>query len=69
MNRTLLLFVILFCYQCVNANLGAVDAAAQPAAPDYSLQKNWSALPFRADAADKLPKGEEWIDDSLKAVI
>lgn len=42
------------------------NAADQPTAPDYSLEKNWSALPFRKDAADKIPKAEKWVDDSLK---
>jgi len=37
-------------------------------APDYSIEKNWSALPFRKDVADALPKNENWISDSLKEV-
>ena len=37
-------------------------------APDYSHEKNWSALPFRKDVADKIPKNETWIHDSLKQV-
>ena len=44
------------------------DAAKQPAAPDYSLESNWSALPFREDAADKIPDDERWVSDSLKDV-
>lgn len=44
------------------------DAIHQPKAPDYSLSGNWAALPFRIDAADVVPKGEVWIDDSLKKV-
>jgi hypothetical protein len=44
------------------------DPAKQPAAPDYSLAANWSALPFRVDAADKIPDEEQWISDSLKDV-
>ena len=39
---------------------------AQPSAPDYSKEKYWSALPFRKDAADNIPAGEQWINDSLK---
>ncbi len=38
----------------------------QPLAPDYSNEKYWSALPFRKDAADMIPKSETWINDSLK---
>lgn len=44
------------------------DASQQPKAPDYSLSENWSALPFRIDAADFVPKGEKWIDDAQKTV-
>ncbi len=28
-----------------------------PAAPDYAIEKNWIALPWRADAADTIPNG------------
>ncbi|MDZ4845553.1 MAG: DUF3089 domain-containing protein [Chitinophagales bacterium] len=44
------------------------DAQTQPPAPDYADEKNWSALPFRTDAADAIPKSETWINDSLKEV-
>ena len=37
-------------------------------APDYTDQANWSALPFRTDAADHVPQGEVWLSDSLKGV-
>jgi hypothetical protein len=36
--------------------------------PDYSLEKNWAALPFRKDKADNIPRNEAWIPDSLKPV-
>lgn len=39
-----------------------------PVPPDYSLEESWSALPFREDVADVLPKNEEWVNDSLKKV-
>lgn len=42
------------------------DAETHPLEPAYSVDRNWSALPFRADAADALPKEETWISDSLK---
>jgi hypothetical protein len=66
--RSVLLFSCLTVCFCVSAQLPAFDPAQQPAAPDYSLEKNWSALPFRTDEADRIPKWEEWISDSLKAV-
>ncbi|MCB9185483.1 MAG: DUF3089 domain-containing protein [Flavobacteriales bacterium] len=39
-----------------------------PSAPDYSQESSWSALPFRLDAADVVPEGEQWVSDSLKEV-
>lgn len=48
--------------------LPSFDSQTPYPAPDYSLEQNWSALPFRVDAADEIPKGETWISDSLKNV-
>ncbi len=64
-------FVLLLC--CIaeisfSQQLKSFDTETHYPAPDYSLQQNWSALPFRTDAADKVPKGETWIHDSLKKV-
>ena len=36
---------------------GTFDAANAVAAPDYSLQINWAALPDRTDPADLVPEG------------
>lgn len=66
--RSVLLFGCLIVSVCVSAQLPAFDPAQQPAAPDYSLEKNWSALPFRTDEADRIPKWEIWVSDSLKQV-
>lgn len=67
-RHLLLLAIIAFCIP-VNAQLPEkFNANDQPAAPDYSQEKYWSALPFRKDAADVIPGGEQWIDDSLKQV-
>lgn len=44
------------------------DEEIHPAAPNYSLESSWSALPFRDDVADVLPKNEIWKSDSLKDV-
>ena len=63
-SLNLLAFVML----AVAVNAQSFDPTRQPAAPDYSLTANWSALPFRADAADKIPADEQWVDDSLKGV-
>lgn len=48
------------------AQLPPFIPAEQPAAPEYSKPENWAALPFRADAADFIPKGETPVSDSIK---
>jgi hypothetical protein len=62
------LFLFAFAFLTTTVNSQSFNPKDQPAAPDYSLTKNWSCLPFRADAADQLPGGEQWVNDSLKAV-
>ncbi|MDB5283018.1 MAG: hypothetical protein JWO06_2093 [Bacteroidota bacterium] len=63
--KSFLLFALALLPTIVKGQFNPKD---QPAAPDYSLAKNWSSLPFRVDAADQLPGGEQWISDSLKNV-
>jgi hypothetical protein len=49
------------CRGCVNAILEpkqAFDPARAPAAPDYSDEAHWAALPDRDDNADVAPEGE-----------
>ncbi|MBL4587673.1 MAG: DUF3089 domain-containing protein, partial [Flavobacteriales bacterium] len=46
----------------------AFDQENHPNSPNYSEEVNWSALPFRLDVADVVPKNEKWINDSLKNV-
>jgi hypothetical protein len=41
------------------------DAAAAPPAPDYADDAQWSALPSRADLADRGPTGDPPIDPRL----
>ena len=50
------------------AQITDFDTEVHASAPDYAFAENWSALPFREDVADVLPKGETWISDSLKKV-
>lgn len=66
--RTFTFSVALLLVAIVNAQLPAFNPADQPAAPDYAKAENWSALPFREDAADDIPKTETWVSDSLKPV-
>lgn len=68
MKRCLMIIVIACLCDSVFAQLPAFNPADQPAAPDYSKQENWVALPFRMDVADEIPKNEKWVNDSLKEV-
>ena len=68
--------IILTCLICLLSlgvfsqknGLGPFKPEDQPAAPDYTQEKYWSALPFHKDAADVIPKDEQWVSDSLKDV-
>lgn len=64
------IFTILWCFliHIAIAQQTVFRPEQQPAAPDYSIEKYWSALPFRTDAADKIPDTEQWVNDSLKNV-
>ncbi len=67
--RTLCISAIMLFAATVFAQLPSTfNPNDQPAPPDYSLEKNWSSLPFRKDAADKIPNDEKWVNDSLKPV-
>jgi hypothetical protein len=52
----------------VNCQTTDFDGESHPTAPDYSNPTSWSALPFREDDADVLPKGETWVSDTIKEV-
>jgi len=67
--RTFLLFAcVILTIDAATQVPATFNPTEQPVPPDYSLGKNWSALPFRKDAADKIPNDEKWISDSLKLV-
>lgn len=68
MRYSLLLMVLMYGFNSFSKGLPPYNTAEQPAAPDYSDTKYWSALPFRKDAADLTPKSEQWVNDSLKQV-
>lgn len=50
------------------AQTATFDMETHASAPDYANPDHWAALPFRTDVADVLPKGEQWVSDSLKQV-
>ncbi len=65
------LLTLLLCLITIHATAqlpAHFDSKDQPAAPDYTVEQNWSALPYRTDAADVIPPDEKWISDSLKGV-
>ena len=68
MKLRLLLFAFCIPAIALSQALKPFDTETHYTAPDYSLEQNWSALPFRTDAADEIPKGQIWISDSLKTV-
>ena len=63
-------FLIAFCFPLIafSQQLKPFDSEEHYPGPDYSLGQNWSALPFRNDVADRVPRGETEINDSLKSV-
>jgi Protein of unknown function (DUF3089) len=69
MLHRLLLLVLCFGFLGVSGqSLPPFAASLQPQAPDYALPKYWAALPFRDDVVDIVPRGAQWVDDSLKLV-
>lgn len=51
----LFLFLFLCLAACATRPKNGYDLNRIPAAPDYSLDENWAALPWREDVADSLP--------------
>lgn len=68
MKKYIFLFLAIQSILTFSKSLPPFKDTDQPKAPDYADTKNWSALPFRKDAADLHPKNENWINDSLKDV-
>ena len=68
LKNLLLLSLLHFTVVLSMAQKASFDEETHAQAPDYSQKENWSALPFREDVADVLPKGEDWRSDSLKEV-
>ena len=68
MRSAFLLFLACLLTQQTFGQKTSFEQEDHPTPPDYSRLENWSALPFREDVADVLPKGESWFSDSLKNV-
>lgn len=68
--RAMALLRILLLFLSLNAFAQRTDFDSEQHAPppDYADPAHWSALPFRDDVADVLPKGEVAVHDSLKQV-
>lgn len=56
----LLVYSCLLLSACASLPKGSFDPTCTKC-PDYSLEKNWAALPFRKDSADAVPVAE-WQD-------
>ncbi len=69
-KKTILLglFTLTILLQIQAQRLGNFKTEEQPEAPDYSIEKNWAAFPFKKDVTDQVPKYETAINDSLKQV-
>ncbi len=62
------LFLFLLTSFVATAQHTDFDSEQHAPIPDYADPAHWSALPFRDDVADVLPKGEAAVHDSLKQV-
>jgi hypothetical protein len=62
-----ILFLFFCCTGCATVPKGSFGKDI-PDAPDYSLEKNWAALPFRKDSADAVPLAE-WKDVQAEAQV
>jgi len=61
-------FLLLLLPFVASAQRTDFDSEQHAPTPDYADPAHWSALPFRNDVADVLPRGEAAIHDSLKQV-
>ena len=50
-------FLSVFLFSCGSGPKGTFDEQVINDQPDYSLESNWAALPWRKDYADETPKG------------
>lgn len=62
--------LIIFLSSCYSTRpREAFDQYVLPPKPDYSLEKNWAALPWRLDAADSLPSGCKDVQEHAQADV
>lgn len=67
-NTLILLMLTLPMWYANAKKLQPFDEQSSPKAPDYSLGKYWSALPFREDLCDAVIPGDTEVNDSTKKV-
>ena len=65
--KTGILLLIFCCTSCASIPKGSFGKDI-PDVPDYALEKNWAALPFRKDSADVVPL-VEWKDVQANAPV
>lgn len=67
--QSCILFLIIFSSCAATKPTKAFEQYVSPPAPDYSLDKNWAALPGRLDAADSVPAGLKDIQSQSQADV
>ena len=61
-------FITISFYTCITPHKN-FSCYAPPSVPDYSLLKNWAALPQIKDSADVVPKGSDLKDEQENAQV
>ena len=66
---SLFLFVSLCLASCMTMPRGTYFDQTTTSVPDYSLEKNWAALPTKEDNADLIPEGLKDMQSTAKADV
>lgn len=66
LKSSLFLFCAVFFTQCITPHK-AFDRMKPPPQPDYALEKNWAALPWKKDSADVVPSNSSLRDAQVDA--
>ncbi len=64
------IIILIFLSSCSSSrSKKEFDQSVSPPGPDYSLEKNWAALPGRLDAADSTPAGLKDMQNQSQADV
>jgi hypothetical protein len=67
--QSCIVLIIIFSSCAASKPKRAFDQYVPPPVPDYSMEKNWAALPWRLDAADSTPAGLKDIQKQSQADV